>query len=437
MSRTATIPWGEFSPKHKTYIKQALKHRMCVAEGAIRSGKTIDHCIIAAAYLEETPDKFHLASGSTIGNAKLNIGVCNGFGLENLFRGRCRWGKCRDNEALFIQTRTGEKVVIFVGGGKADSYKRILGNSYGLWIATEINEHFDSTDSRTSFVKVASGRQIAAQKPLTLWDLNPCNPKASIYEDYIDKYRRDGLAGGYLYQHFTIKDNATITPERIAEIESRYDPSTVWYRRDILGERAVAEGLIYQLFADQPGRYIIDKLPFIQRATIGVDFGGGTSAHAFCCLGYSGGNIVVLDEYREQEALNPTKLQADFVDFAKRCQMRWLVTDVWCDSAEQTLINGLRTAAAQARLPVNIGNALKKPINDRIRALCILMGADRFKVHSGCKWTIDALKSAIWDSKHTTEDVRLDNGSTNIDSLDALEYAFERDIPVLIEGWGM
>ena len=64
------------------------------------------------------------------------------------------------------------------------------------------------------------------------------------------------------------------------------------------------------------------------------------------------------------------------------------------------------------------------------------MGVDRFKVHKGCKWTIDALKSAIWDAKKVTEDVRLDNGTTNIDSLDALEYAFERDIPVLIEGWG-
>ena len=436
MSKTATIPWGEFSPKHKAYIKQALHNRMCVAEGAIRSGKTIDHCIIAAAYLEETPDKYHLASGSTIGNAKLNIGVCNGFGLEALFRGRCRWGKYRDNEALYVQTRTGEKIVIFVGGAKADSYKRILGNSYGLWIATEINEHFDSTDSRISFVKVAMGRQIAAQKPLTLWDLNPCNPKASIYEDYIDKFRTQGMAGGYQYQHFTIHDNATITPERIAEIESRYDPATVWYRRDILGERAVAEGLIYQLFADQPGRFIVDVMPRVQRATIGVDFGGGTSAHAFCCLGHSGNSIVVLDEYREQEALNPTKLQADFVDFVRRCQMRWLVTDAWCDSAEQTLINGLRTAAAQNRLAINIGNALKKPINDRIRALCILMGADRFKVYRGCPHTIDALKSAIWDEKKVTEDVRLDNGTTNIDSLDALEYAYERDIPVLVEGWG-
>ena len=436
MSRKATIPWGAFSSKHKAYIKQALKHRMCVAEGAIRSGKTIDHCIIAAAYLEETPDIFHLASGSTIGNAKLNIGVCNGFGFEALFRGRCRWGKFKDNECLYIQTKTGEKVVIFVGGAKADSYKRILGNSYGLWIATEINEHYDCADSRSSFVKVASGRQIAAQKPFTLWDLNPCNPKATIYEDYIDKYRDNGLAGGYLYQHFTIKDNATITPERIAEIESRYDVNSVWYRRDILGERAVAEGLIYQLFADRPEMFIVDEFPNVHHATIGVDFGGGTSAHAFCCLGYCGNRIVVLDEYRETEALNPTKLERDFVDFVKRCQMRWLVTDCWCDSAEQTLINGLRTAAAQNRIPINIGNALKKPINDRIRALCLLMGAGRFAVHKACKWTADALKSAIWDSKHTTEDVRLDNGSTNIDSLDALEYAFERDIPILIEGWG-
>ena len=436
MTKTATIPWGEFSPKHKAYIKQALRNRMCVAEGAIRSGKTIDHCIIAAAYLEETPDKYHLASGSTIGNAKLNIGVCNGFGLENLFRGRCRWGKYKDNEALFIQTRTGEKVVIFAGGAKADAYKRILGNSYGLWIATEINEHFDSTDSRISFVKVASGRQIAAAKPFTLWDLNPCNPKARIYEDYIDKYRRDGLAGGYLYEHFTIRDNATITPERLLEIESQYNPETVWYRRDILGERAVAEGLIYQQFADRPDRFIVAEPPArIIRAVIGVDFGGGTSAHAFCCMGFMGNSVIVLDEYRETEALNPNKLETDFVDFVRRCQMRWLVTDCWCDSAEQTLINGLRTAAAQNRVGINIGNALKKPINDRIRAVCLLMGSGRFFVHRDCVWTVDALKSAIWDAKKTTEDVRLDNGTTNIDSLDAMEYSLEREIPTLIEGW--
>lgn len=246
--KQSTINWKPFADKHKDYIRQALVSRMCVAEGAIRSGKTIDHCIIAQAYLETCKDRIHLASGSSIGNAKLNIGDCNGYGLEYLFRGRCHWGKYKDNDALFISTKTGEKVVIFAGGGKADSYKKILGNSYGLWIATEINEHYDADDSRTSFIKVAFGRQIAAEQPFVLWDLNPCSPAHKIYSDYIDKYKE--TYDGYLYEHFTINDNLSIPDDRREAIKAQYVEGSVWYRRDILGERCIAEGLIYPMYED-------------------------------------------------------------------------------------------------------------------------------------------------------------------------------------------
>lgn len=248
-----TIEWKPFSKKHKQYIKNALHNRMNVAEGAIRSGKTIDHCIIASMYLETCPDKIHLASGSTIGNAKLNIGACNGFGLENLFKGRCKWGLYKGNEALIIQTKTGEKIVIFAGGGKADSYKKILGNSYGLWIATEINEHYDSDDSRTSFIKVAFGRQVASERPMVLWDLNPSSPADPIYENYIDLYKEQ-FKGGYQYEHFTMTDNLSITPERQEEIASQYVKGSIWYRRDILGERCIAEGLIYPMYEEAKGQ---------------------------------------------------------------------------------------------------------------------------------------------------------------------------------------
>lgn len=270
MRATQTIEWSEFSEKHKNYIKNALSNKMNVAEGAIRSGKTIDHCIIAAMYLEVCPDRIHLATGATIGNAKLNIGVCNGFGLENLFRGRCKWGKYRDNEALYLNTQTGQKVVIFTGAGKSDSYKRILGNSYGLWIATEINEHYDCDDSRTSFIKVAFGRQVAAVQPLVLWDLNPCNPTHRIYVDYIDKYKTD-YVGGYQYEHFTIADNLSITPQRFAEIESQYVKGSIWYRRDILGERCIAEGLVYPMYEEA-----IHEMPEgleVQDMCVAVDYG--------------------------------------------------------------------------------------------------------------------------------------------------------------------
>lgn len=240
-----------------------------------------------------------------------------------------------------------------------------------------------------------------------------------------------------IYQQSYVIDDGVLPAHVVTELKKEY-AGTVYYDRFILGLWVAAEGIIYKLFADHPERFIVDGLPEqkIRHAVIGVDFGGGTSAHAFSCTGYTtGGAIVTLDDYREKEALNPTKLEQDFVDFVKRCQMRWLVTDVWCDSAEQTLINGLRTAAAKAHLAVNIGNAQKRVINDRIRALCLLMGAGRYYINRDCTTTIEALKTAVWDSKHTTEDVRLDDGTTNIDNLDALEYSFEREIPNLIAGW--
>lgn len=292
MNKKSTIDWQPFSPKHKKYIKNALSNKMNVAEGAIRSGKTIDHCIIAAMYLEQCGDKIHLASGSTMGNAKLNIGVCNGYGLENLFRGRCKWGKFRDNEALFIHTQTGEKVVIFVGGAKADSYKKILGNSYGMWIATEINEHYDGEDSRTSFIKVAFGRQVAAKRPLILWDLNPCNPSHRIYSDYIDLYK-DTYVGGYQYQHFTISDNYSITPQRRIEIESQYVKGSVWYRRDIDGERCIAEGLVYPMYEKAMCAYPSEEP---EEYCISIDY-GTMNAFAAMLWGRVNGTWYALREY--------------------------------------------------------------------------------------------------------------------------------------------
>ena len=50
-----------------------------------------------------------------------------------------------------------------------------------------------------------------------------------------------------------------------------------------------------------------------------------------------------------------------------------------------------------------------------------------------CKVAQAAFASSVWDGKHITEDVRLDNGSTNIDILDAQEYATERHIQELMD----
>ncbi len=48
----------------------------------------------------------------------------------------------------------------------------------------------------------------------------------------------------------------------------------------------------------------------------------------------------------------------------------------------------------------------------------------RFFVHRDCQNVIDSLCTQVWDAKETTKDVRLDDGTCDIDTADALEYSF-------------
>ena len=382
-----------------------------------------------------------MASGSTLANAKLNIGECNGYGLEHQFKGRCKWGKFKDNEALFVNTKTGQKIVIFVGGGKADSYKKILGNSYGLWIATEINEHYDADDSKTSFIKVAFARQLASDNPKWFWDLNPGNPNDTIYKNYLDLWKEKGLLGGYNYQHFTIFDNAAITEQRKAEIISQYDPSSIWYQRDILGKRVVAEGLIYCEFKDyhiikmqdwnaidEKGNYINDVRNSLKFITVGVDFGGNISAHSFNATGFTNQfrKFGTIKQKRIAKRIDDKELTEEFIKFIKELREEYPninIIDIRCDSAEQTLIAGFERALRENNIGIPINNAIKGEILNRIRFYCKMFSTNKYFVLECCNDLIMAFKTAVWEKDKN--DVRLDDGKQDIDSLDAQEYSTE------------
>ncbi len=390
-----------------------------------------------------------MASGSTLANAKLNIGECNGYGLEHQFKGRCKWGKFKDNEALFINTKAGQKIVIFVGGGKADSYKKILGNSYGLWIATEINEHYDADDSKTSFIKVAFARQLASDNPKWFWDLNPGNPNDTIYSEYLDLWQEKGLLGGYNYQHFTIFDNAAITEQRKAEIISQYDPSSIWYQRDILGKRVVAEGLIYCEFKDyhivkmqdwnaidEKGNYTNDIRKSLKFISVGVDFGGNISAHSFNATGFTNQfrKFGTIKQKRIAKRIDDKELTQEFIKFIEELREEYPnvnIIDIRCDSAEQTLIAGFERALRENNIGIPINNAIKGEILNRIRFYCKMFSTNKYFVLECCNDLIMAFKTAVWEKDKN--DVRLDDGKQDVDSLDAQEYSTEPYQGVLVQ----
>lgn len=442
--KTRTIDF-KFSKKHKQYMKKALSCSINVAEGAVRAGKTVDNVFCFAYLLEKSPDKLHLATGSTASNALINIGDCNGMGLEHIFRGRCRYIKYKGCQALKIDTAVGERIVLFAGAAKADSYKKIRGNSYGMWIATEINLHHTST------IKEAFNRQLAAKKRKIFWDLNPDNPNSFIYKEFLDVYEKKQLSGemlgGYNYEHFTIYDNKAVPRERLEEIVSQYDKRSVWYRRDILGERCVAEGLIYPSFCE---KQIIDLgdskkrgqfCKSIEHIEIGVDFGGNRSLTTFVATAIhrNRNEITVLQDGCIKGAkgeIDPERVNREIYAFIMKVLSLYpgvKINAVHPDCAEQYLISGLRGYLAKRLPTVAVVESIKRPIIDRIRSLNSLIARDKFHIERDCALTIDGIRNAHWDvkSKESGLDRRADDFSSDIDIMDALEYSYEMYIDSL------
>lgn len=396
------------SSKQKEYL-HTCDHRWNLKIGATGSGKSwLDYAVVIPKRLIAMKGQgAALILGNTQSTANRNI-------IEPM---REIWGEqlvgrivSADNSANIF----GRKVYV-LGADKQTSVSKIQGMTveyaYGDEMTTWAQPVFEMLKSRLRCEH-------------SFFD-GTANPDSAHH--YLKQFI-DSDADVYC-QTSTIDDNPFLPAEFVAQLKKEY-AGTVYYKRFILGQWAAAEGACFPLFAADINRYIAFKSPPIQFANIGVDFGGGTSGHAFQCVGFTFryGEMIVLEEYFNQSALDPQTLEDEFVQFVRMCQSKYLIAGVYCDSAEQTLINGLRNAAARNGLGVDIANAMKKPINERIRAACKLMGANRFKIMQHCEKTIDAYASAVYDSKKVTEDVRLDNGTSNIDTLDATEYAYEREI---------
>lgn len=238
-------------------------------------------------------------------------------------------------------------------------------------------------------------------------------------------------------QSYTIDDGA-LPANVVAELKKEY-AGTVYYNRFILGQWTAAEGLIYRLFTEavndkpHPNRFSYHGDCEFMKINLAIDFGGSGSGHAFVATGVTPAYqqaVALASERHFGDDIDPEKLGNLFVDFASKILAKYgMISTVYCDSAEQVLIRGIRKSLTNAGLGwIRVANALKSPINDRIRLTSRLMAQGRFfYVPAECQTLEQAFCTAVWSKKQLTKDERLDDGSSDIDSLDAFEYTIERD----------
>lgn len=409
----------ELTDKQKDFW-MGCNHRWNIKCGATRSGKTfVDFYNI--------PRRIRACKGQglivLLGNTKSTLERNILTPMRNIWTSGLVGNISSDNTVNLFGRRC-----YALGADKKNQVSKIQGSEieycYGDEITTWSEDVFNMLKSRLS-------------APDSCFD-GTCNPEGPSHwlKEFIDSAPEKGL--DVFSQSYTIYDNPRLPRSFVENLEKEYS-GTVYFDRFILGKWQAASGAIYRKFADDPERFIIDSIPSdIAFASIGVDFGGNGSAHAFVLLGFSKDLrfIYVLDEYYKKKEISPDELEADFIDFVKCAVTKYKIPEIFCDSAETVLINGLSNAAARNRIPVSIRKAQKGEILGRIRFFQSLMAFGNFYVMRHCKHLISALRCAVWDSKKAS-DVRLDDGSINIDSLDAMEYAAEKHSTAVSDAIGL
>ncbi|MGN1478152.1 MAG: PBSX family phage terminase large subunit [Acutalibacteraceae bacterium] len=404
-----------------------------IADGAVRSGKTVAMSISFVMWAMQNYNECDFAiCGKTVGSLRRN--VINTL-KQQLSALDYEYEEYR-TENLLIIYKNDKTNYFYLFGGKDESSQDLI---QGMTLAGVL---FDEVALMPqSFVSQAEARcSVDGSK---LWyNCNPRGPTHYFNQEYIspDFRKKKKL----LYLHFTMDDNLTLSDEVKERYRNQF--TGVFYERNILGLWVTAEGKIYISFSDDniipvdewyatddSGEFTHPLRKNIFMCTAGVDFGGNKSSTAFTLTGYTKGfkECITLKEKRIKQEIDPTQLEKLFVEFIKECQDEYPLFKVYCDSAEQVLIRGLKKAAVNENLAIKIKNAKKGAIIDRIRFGVTMFAQHRFFILSDCKETIQAYTDAVWDEKK--EDTRLDDGTTNIDNLDSSEYSQEPFMKTMID----
>lgn len=397
------------SPKQSeclALLKNGGLRRINILQGSVRSGKTYVSLILWGFWVaSKPPECTFLMAGKTLTTLKRNVLAL----LQEIFGDRNFEYSLSSKEAVFF----GRKIYL-EGVGDIRSESKIRGMTLDGAYCDEL-----SLFDEDFFVMLMS--RLSKPDAKLIATTNPDHPRHWLKKNYLDNKELD-----LLDLHFSLDDNTFLDKKYVESLKKEY--KGIYYDRFIKGLWVAAEGRVYP---DIPKILLLDELALadmLERsppmlAVVGVDYGGNKSASVFTLVAFSRGyNLVyVLDEYYDSKNKSAEHLISAFAEQIGRWREQYPIAAAYCDSAEQLLVKSFRNAVT-----LEVKNAVKRPVNTRINMLNRLISSRRIFIAEKCRHFIEAVETAVWDDKRTDCDIRLDDGTSDIDSLDAFEYTIER-----------
>src|SRR3972149_351265 len=361
------------SPKQIKGLKEATK-RINLFEGCVRSGKTF---VANTLFLEQCYtipyDKF-LLTGKTKDTLKRNVttDIIKMIGEDN-----CEYNAHMGE--LTYKVGRENRIIYCVGALDERAVGRIQGGTFGSWYADERVTHPEG------FCEMARTR-LSVPNSRMFWTCNPESPYHTIYKDYIQKRE---VRNDLYHLHFEIDDNPVLTEEYIEELKTTY--TGVFFRRMVLGEWVLAEGIIYDMFSIH---HIVPSIPPIKRFWVSSDY-GTASVTVFLLFGLGEDNkiYVIKEWYHDAEASRYQMTDPELVQAMNKFTKDFEIWRVFPDPSATSFILALKKA----------GYAVIEADNDvldGIRAVGSGFYNNELLIHESCKTLIPEISdSYVWDDK--------------------------------------
>ena len=405
------INW-QFSEKHLKIMSWWNKNSQVknafgiIMDGAVRSGKTLPG---SCSFVLWAFDRFP-KGGQSFFFAGKSIGVLR----RNVIRPLIKAGRYL---GLAIQERRGDNMIVATNAaGYTNSFYLFGGNDEKsqdlIQGFTGAGGFFDEAPLMPqSFVDQGLAR-LSIEGSTAWFTSNPDTPSHWFKTEFIDK----ALSRGLLYLHMTMDDNLSLAATTKARYRTQF--FGVFYRRYILGEWCLADGLVYSVF--DRSRMIVKASPIEEYGPLmlGCDY-GIQNPHVYLLMGWHAKHArwEVIREYFH-EGRNPeqggqktdAQYYEDLLSFAGATKAMDIIIDPSAASLIATIRQGKRFR------PISANNS----VLDGIQFTSSLFQTGKLVVADTCKNTIRELENYAWDtekSKREGRDVVLKKDDHCMDSL--------------------
>lgn len=405
-----TFHFSPFSRKQKQVLtwwcKDSPVHDKdgIIADGAIRSGKTVSMSLSFAMWAMSTFNGQNFAMcGKTIGSFRRNVL----FWLKLMLKSRGYSVIDRRADNLIIIRKGDTENYFYIFGGKDERSQDLI---QGITLA---GVFFDEVALMPeSFVNQATGR-CSVEGSKFWFNCNPDGPYHWFKVNWIDKstgylgkerveqIRKKAAEEGkdpglkeILYLHFTMDDNLSLSEEIKARYRSMY--IGVFFKRYILGLWAAAEGVIYDMF--DPEKHVKNIKEFFQilvngNRYVSCDY-GTQNATVFLLWnkGIDGKWYCIREYYYSGRDKGKQKTDAEYADDLKKWLDGTRIKAMIVDPSAASFIAELRKRGYKV---IKANN----DVLDGIRLVGMLLNLEMLIFSSSCTETVKEFASYIWDEK--------------------------------------